>query len=257
MRPASVGFQCPDDVSAGARTIRRPRTIAGAPVQATAYVTWTLLALNMVVYLAAVINSPRHNLNDLVGSKLFQRWELVPYQVASNPGGQWPRLIGSAFLHLNLTHLLLNMIALGFVGPFVERELGWWRYLSVYLLAALGGSTLVYVGPDHLNAVAGASGAIYGLFAACLVLARRLRMDMRALLATIAVNFVFTFSVQGISIEGHIGGFLAGGLAALAVMGLPWRSVRLPVRVQAAGLGAVLLLLLITLAVRTAAYPAT
>lgn len=257
MRPASVGFQCPDDVSAGARSIRAPRTVAGAPVQATAYITWTLLALNVVVYLAAVIDSRQHDVNNLVGSKLFQRWELVPYQVASNPGGQWPRLVGSAFLHLNLTHLALNMLALAFVGPFVERELGWWRYLSVYLLAALGGSTLVYVGPDHLNAVAGASGAIYGLFAASLVLARRLQLDMRALLITIVVNFIFTFSVAGISIEGHIGGFLAGGLAALAIVGVPWRSLRLPVRLQAGGLAALLVLLIVTIVVRTAAYPAT
>lgn len=255
MRPASVGFQCPDDVNAGARTIRRVRTVVGAPVQATAYVTWTLATLNVVVYLAGVAGSRQHDLNDPRSSRLFRDWDLVPYLVAH--GGGLPRLLTSAFLHLSLTHLILNMVALGVVGPFVEREIGWWRYLATYLLAALGGSVLVYAGGDHLNAVAGASGAIYGLFAASLVLARRLGLDMRALLVTIAVNFIFTFSVPGISIEGHVGGFVVGGIAALAIVGRPWKAERIRVPIQAVSLGALLLLLVVIIAVRTATYPTT
>ena len=254
MRPASVGFQCPDDVSAGARSIRRARTVVGAPVQATAYVTWTLIALNLVVYLAAVIDSSAGNINDPRSSRLFRDWELVPYLVAH--GFQFDRLLTSAFLHLNLTHLLLNMLALGFVGPFVERAMGWWRYLAVYLVAALGGSVLVYIGDDHLNAVAGASGAIFGLFAAALVLARRLGLDLRSLIATIVFNFIFTFSVPGISIEGHIGGFVVGALASVVVVGWPPKATWVPVRAQVCGLAAITVLLVLVVAVRTLTYPA-
>lgn len=253
MRPASVGFQCPDDASAGARSIRRARTVVGAPVQATSYVTWTLVALNVVVYFAAVVNSTSGNVNNPTSSRLFRDWDLVPYLVAHGP--QFNRLITAAFLHLNMTHLVLNMVALGFVGPFVERALGWWRYLVVYLLGALGGSVLVYAGDDHLNAVAGASGAIFGLFAAALVLARRLELDIRSLLATIAVNFVFTFSVPGISVQGHVGGFIVGAAASLAVVGWPLKPGRVPLWLQAAGLSAITMVLVVAIAVRTITYP--
>ena len=71
---------------------------------------------------------------------------------------QFARLITSAFVHLSLTHILLNMVALGFIGPFLERAMGWWRYLATYLLAAFGGSLLVYAIGAHFGAVAGASG---------------------------------------------------------------------------------------------------
>ena len=252
MRPASVGFHCPDDVELGARTTRAPRTVVGARLQATAYVTWALIGLNVLVYLATVVGT-RGGLNDPSSSKLFSQWVLVPFSVAHNH--QFIRLITAAFLHLNLTHLLLNMVALGFVGPFLERALGWWRFLAVYLISALGGSALVYAGPGHFTAVAGASGAIYGLFAASLVLARRVNLDLRAFATVVAINFLLTFSLAGISIEGHIGGFVTGGLAALAIVGLPQRATRVSVRMQFTGMAVLVTVLLVTIAVRTATFP--
>ena len=115
----------------------------------------------------------------------------------------------------------------------MERVLGWWRFLAVYLLAARSAvRSRSTSARDHINAVAGASGAIYGLFAAALVLARRLGLDLRALVAVVAVNFLFTFTMSGISVEGHIGGFVLGGLATLGVIGWPTRQSLLDVRVQ-------------------------
>ena len=252
MRPASVGFHCPDDVSLAARSVRAPRTIVGARVQLSAYVTWTLIGLNVLTYLATAVGA-RGGLNNPSGSTLFGDWVLIPISVAHSH--EFSRLVTAAFLHLNLTHLVLNMVSLGFLGPFLERALGWWRFLAVYLLAALGGSVLVYAGPGHFTAVAGASGAIYGLFAASLILAKRMELDLRAFATVVVVNFLFTFSVPGISIEGHIGGFVCGGAAALAIVGLPQRRSQMPLRTQVAGLAAVLVVLLIVLTVRTATYP--
>jgi membrane associated rhomboid family serine protease len=259
MRPASVGFHCPDDVKVAARTVRPARTVAGAPA-ATAewpYVTGALVALNVVVYIVTAAGSHR-GINDPQSSRLFHDWVLSPYAVAHGANGNghdYYRLITSAFLHLNLTHLILNMIALAVVGPFVERVLGWWRYLAVYLLAALGGSVAVYWAPDHFNAVAGASGAIFGLFAAALVLAKRIGLDLRTLIAVVAINFFFTFTMSGISVEGHLGGFLLGGIAALGIVGWPTRGQRLSTRLQVVALIAVLVALVIMISIRTATFP--
>ena len=251
MRPASVGFQCPDDVRLAARTVRAPRTVVGAPLVARAYVTWTLIAVNVGVYLYLAALS-KGGLTDPTRSLRFDQWDLVPYRVAQNH--EFIRLATSAFEHLSPTHVLLNMLALGFVGPFLERAMGWWRYLATYLLSAFGGSLLVYTFGSHYGAVAGASGAIYGLFAAALILGRRMQLDMRSLLLTVAVNFLFTFSISGISIEGHIGGFIAGGLAALAVVGWPDHQRRLSTTVQAAGLLGLAAVMVAAVLIRTATF---
>lgn len=258
MRPASVGFHCPDDVKMDARTIRVPRTVAGAPAQVRPpVVTWTLIGLNVLVYLATVLtagghaNNPAHSRAD----SLFNHWVLQPTEVAKG-SLDYERLLTSAFLHVNLLHIAMNMVALFVVGPFVEQVLGGWRSLAVYLLAALGGSTAVYLFGNHFQAVAGASGAIYGLFAAALVLAHRIKLDLRALLVTVAINFLITFGIPGISIEGHIGGFVVGALATAAIVWLPTlmtrpRTLWLQV-VALSGLGG---LLVVMIAVRTATFP--
>lgn len=251
MRAASVGFQCPDDVKIAARTVRAPRTVVGAPLVARAYVTWALIASNVVVYAIMAFGS-KGGINNPTGSTKFSQWALEPWDVAHRH--QFARLITSAFVHLSPAHILLNMVALGFVGPFLERAMGWWRYLATYLLSALGGSLLVYAVGSHFGAVAGASGAIYGLFAAAVVLGRRLQLNMRSLLLTIAVNFLFTVSIPGISIEGHIGGFVAGGLAALAVVGWPDHQRRLSTAVQAAGLLGLAAVMVLAVLVRTATF---
>ncbi|MEO9140146.1 MAG: rhomboid family intramembrane serine protease [Jatrophihabitans sp.] len=251
MRPASVGFHCPDDVREGARSIRTQRTAVGAKIlQSPPYVTLTLVVLNVAAYLGTGLQKPG-TLRDPTGSKLFLDWQLFPPRVDD---GQYYRLFTSAFLHLSPLHIGANMLALVLIGPAVERLLGWWRYLALYLIAALGGGAAVFAFGSEFTATAGASGAIFGLFAACLVLVRKLNLDPQWLIATIVLNFAITFSVPGISELGHLGGFVIGGLAGLVIGGMPNARARIDTRIQAGGLGALLVVILLVVVVRTATF---
>jgi membrane associated rhomboid family serine protease len=257
MRPASVGFHCPDDVAEARRTVRAPRTSVGAKIlDAPPYVTGTLLALNVVVYVLTA-TAPRASFNDpsagaTAGSGIFYHWQLLPVFVHDK---HWYyELLTSAFLHANVLHIVSNMIALVFVGPALERLLGWWRFLAVYLLSALGGSAAIYAFGNDIGTTVGASGAIFGLFGACVVLVRRLGLDLQWLISIIALNFVLTFSISGISKLGHVGGFVTGILAAMAIGGLPAARSRIPVRLQAAGLAGLLALIGLIVGLRTATW---
>jgi membrane associated rhomboid family serine protease len=251
MRPASVGFHCPDDVAAAARTVRAPRTTVGARIMdAPPYATIAMAALSVAGYLITGLQKPG-TLRDPSGSALFVKWQLFPPKVHD---GAFYQLLTSGFLHLSPLHIAANMISLALVGPFLETQLGRWRFLSVYLLATLGGSVAEYAFGLKLQATAGASGAIFGLLGIALVLVRKLGLNLQWLVGTLVLNFVITFSVPGISKWGHLGGFVTGLLAGLAIGGMPSSRARVPDRVQAAGLGGLLALLLIIVAVRTATW---
>ncbi|MGI8665919.1 MAG: rhomboid family intramembrane serine protease [Jatrophihabitans sp.] len=244
-RAAAVGFQCPDDVKAGAATIRRGRTVVGAVAgNAPPVVSYVLIGLNVLVYLITAL-SPGGTLVDNTGSKLFADWQLAPVLVGYDH--EYLRLVTSAFLHYGPLHILLNMFALYMIGPALEKVLGWWRFLAVYLIAALGGSVAILLLGDIRQPVVGASGAIFGLFAAAVVLSKWVGFNSTSLWITIGINFVFTFSVPGISKLAHVGGFVLGGLATLALMA--WRLRARPVappplRIQLAGLAAIVVVLL-------------
>jgi membrane associated rhomboid family serine protease len=130
--------------------------------------------------------------------------------------GQWYRLITSAFLHeqlgsgLGILHIAFNMWALIIVGPPLERVLGRLRFLAVYLVSALGGSVLYYlIAPEAAGAL-GASGAIFGLFGAYFVMARRMRVDSRQIVFLIVLNLAIGFWASSIAWQAHIGGLIAG-----------------------------------------------
>lgn len=231
LRPAAVGFQCPQCVAEGNRSVRRPTSPYGGRIAERAgLVTIVLGVLNVAAFVVTALTSPR-GLSRNVASGLFDELELVPIRVAVQ--GEYWRLLGAAFLHIGPLHLIVNMLALAIVGPSLERVFGIWRYLAVYLLAALGGSVAVYLFDSPYGAVAGASGAIYGLFAATLVVLRNLGLDARYMLFAIGLNFAVSFA-PGISLLGHLGGFLAGGLAALALVYAP-KAARTPVQILALG----------------------
>jgi len=252
-RPASVGFQCPDDVRAGQATVRRGRTVVGAvPRNGPPVVSYGLIALNVLAYLATGL-STGGTLTDNRGSRLFNDWVMVPSFVAHQH--EYLRLLSAAFLHIGPIHLAFNMFALYMLGPGLEAALGRWRFLSVYLLGALGGSVAMLVFGAVTGGVAGASGAIFGLFACALLLTKAIGLDARSLIITIVLNFVITFSVPGISKLGHIGGFVLGGLATLALLGWSMRPRRLSentTRLQLLGLGGLLAVLVVTTVWRTA-----
>jgi membrane associated rhomboid family serine protease len=153
------------------------------------------------------------------------------------------RLLTSMFIHYGVLHLLLNMWALWMLGRSLEAALGPLRYVGLYLLAGLGGSVAGYVfSPDAIGA--GASGAIFGLFAALFVVLKRLRRDTSSVIPVILINLVLTFTVPNISIAGHLGGLVVGGLVALGLVYAP-RTARTAVQVATIA-GTTLLLAAIT-----------
>ncbi len=213
MQDAAVGHQCVDCVHAGARTVRAPRTrFGGQQRSATPVITYALIAINVAAFVV-----------EMASRDLETRLTLWPLAVAD---GQFYRLVTSAFLHYGATHLLFNMWALYIVGPPLEMCLGRMRFGALYALSGLGGSVLVYLLSPLNTATAGASGAIFGLFGATFVVGKRLALDVRWVVAIIALNLVFTFvvpavSAQRISWQGHLGGLATGAVVAAAYVYAP------------------------------------
>src|SRR5262249_27812459 len=128
--------------------------------------------------------------------------------------GELYRLLTSAFLHSGITHILFNMFALFVVGPPLEIWLGRMRFVALYLLGALGGSVLIYLFSPLNVPTLGASGAVFGLFAATFVVGRKVNVDIRWVVLMIVANLVITFTVPSISWQGHLGGLVTGGIVA-------------------------------------------
>ena len=232
LRPASVGFQCPQCVAEGQANTRQPRTqYGGRIVERTGLVTVVVAVLNIAAYVVTAATSPG-GFQRNTQSRLFNDFDLVPIAVAG--ADEYWRLVGAAFLHIGPLHLIVNMLALAIVGPSLERVFGHWRFLGVYVLAALGGSVAVYLFDDPVSQVAGASGAIYGLFAATVIVLRNLGLDPRAMIFTIAINFAVSFA-PGISLLGHLGGFVVGGLCAAALVYAPKGPNRTSIQILALG----------------------
>lgn len=213
LRPAPVGQQCLDCVREGSRTTRRAAAPFGGRAASGAVVTWVLIALNVVLWIAEWVNV----------RVVYDLW-LVGAYVAH---GQFYRLISSAFLHewglsgWGITHILFNMWALYVVGPSLERLFGHVRFLALYLVSALGGAVLFYLLAPAGEPALGASGAIFGLFAAWFVAGRRLRVDVRGVVFLIVLNLAITFAIPHIAWQAHVGGLVAGGLLAAAYVYAP------------------------------------
>jgi membrane associated rhomboid family serine protease len=181
----------------------RPRT--------TPVVTYGLIAANVLVYLVTVaqgagINSP--------GGRLFAKFILFGPFVAN---GDWWRLLTTAFLHANLLHLGLNMLALYWLGSAVELFLGPLRYFALYIVSGLAGSAGALV-VDAMQPTVGASGAIFGIMGALLIIEYQQTGQLAGQAASlIAINLIFSFAIPGISYGGHIGGLIGGVLVSLAL----------------------------------------
>src|SRR4051794_41789985 len=107
----------------------------------------------------------------------------------------------------------MNMLALLIFGSELERALGRWRFLALYLLSALGGAVAIQLFGDPRVPVAGASTAIYGLLGGLGVVMLVRRQDIRGLLTLLAINVVISF-LPGVSLLGHLGGLIAGAATA-------------------------------------------
>lgn len=219
-RPAAVGVQCVDCVREGAKTVRQGRTIFGGDVAAIGgrpIVTMTIIAICVAVFVG-----------QLAVPSLTNDVAFAPYLGDTEP---W-RFLTSAFAHAprNFLHIGFNMYALWMMGQYLEPMLGRARFAALYLISAFGGSVvyLLLAFPhtvDELNrgdygswetAAVGASGAVFGLFGAFLILQRRLGRSAATMYATIGINAVIGFVVPGIAWQAHLGGFLVG-IACAAV----------------------------------------
>ena len=198
MTATPVGMRCPDC----ARQKTPTRSLQSMAVEPIA--TYVMIALNVAVFVGA-------------RSSVQAQSDLILFGPAVADGDYW-RLITSGFLHVEITHILLNMLSLFWLGRMIEPALGHARFVAIYFVALLGGSLGVMILSPG-DPTLGASGAIYGLLGAAIVMARNRNISLiqSGLLPILALNFIFTLSVPGISLGGHLGG-LIGGLVATFVV---------------------------------------
>jgi len=271
MISAAVGFQCPDCVSAGARQTRQNQgPYGGARSRDPRLTSIVLIGLNAAVWVAILLtggaNSWLANLLSLVPAgrcdSVSQPNSYYPDLPAAaciafrdgnwQPGvasGAWWQLITNAFTHIEVWHIGLNMLALWFLGPGLEQALGRVRFLAVYFVGALAGSASVMWLSDPSDMTLGASGAIFGLLGALLVIAYKVRGDVRNVLIWLGINVAFTFMGNGISWQGHLGGLIGGALATAIIVYAPKQNRS---RLQLAGIIGTFVLLAVLIGVRVA-----
>jgi membrane associated rhomboid family serine protease len=180
----------------------------------------------------------------VVGSFAMQ-FGMIPAAVAK---GEWWRLITSTFLHFGVLHLFFNMLALYWLGPPTERALGSARFAALFLLSALGGSVASYWFSDRRTLSTGASGGLFGMVAAMIVMGQKMRADVSQLVFLLAVNVVYGFVMSGVDWRAHFGGAITG--AALAWIYASDRSVQ----TQQAGVAGVFGFLILAALARTARF---
>jgi membrane associated rhomboid family serine protease len=210
MHQAPVGWQCPDCIAAGAKKTRVIRPFAGSNANRTGIVGSTnptpvvigLVVVCVVVFVASGFGK----------MSVIDRFGGLSHQV--HQSDEYYRFFTSMFLHLNFLHIGSNMISLLIVGPAVEVMLGRSRFLSLYLVAGLGGSVASYLFSPGGSISAGASGAIIGVMGAYVVLAHNRRQPLGAVVALIAINLAIGFS-GNIDWRDHLGGLVVGVLLAL------------------------------------------
>jgi membrane associated rhomboid family serine protease len=222
MTMAPVGIRCPEHSGRAQGVERVTRGVRRAAYEgAGAKVTRALIAINVSVYVAELATGGTVN---GTGSKIYEKGVLIASAFDSSghligvAHGDWWRLITAAFLHYGPFHLLLNMLALWWFGTALERRIGSGRYLAIYLVSGLAGSAGALL-LDPLTPTVGASGAIFGILGAGLVMEQFQRDYVfgGSALGVIVLNLVLTFSVGSISIGGHIGGLIGGAACALGL----------------------------------------
>ncbi len=273
MRDAAVGFQCPSCIEEGKRSTRQAQAAYGGARSANPLLTsYAIIAVNAAVWLAILATGWQ-------SSRLVTRLALAPVgtcesieqadryypgvrsaaRCLAGPDGRWVpgvadgavwQLVTNVFTHVEIWHILANMVSLYLLGPQIEAVLGRARFLAVYLVSGLTGSAVVYWLSDPGGYTLGASGAIYGIFGALAVIVHKIGGDLRQVGMLLAVNLVITFAVPNISWQGHLGGLLGGAAVTAALVYAP-RGPRRSL-VQWSAVGGLLLLVAVAVVVRTA-----
>jgi membrane associated rhomboid family serine protease len=230
MTPTPVGMRCPE-CARERTTVRTARDLVAEPV-----VTYVLIAINVVLWLAELVTGAGGGQG---GGAVLDLGALIGPAVAE---GEYWRLVTGAFLHSNqlpfgLLHIGFNMYLLYYLGRLLEPAIGRLKFAAIYFTALLCGSFGALVLSPHTPTV-GASGAVFGLMGAAVVVMRARGIDpwQSGIGPLIVLNLVLTFGLRGISIGGHIGGLIGGAAAAyvLVEMGARRRSAALPLLACAA-----------------------
>jgi membrane associated rhomboid family serine protease len=178
------------------------RSTSTAPV-----VTWSIIALCVLVFIVQYLTG---------GPNAGATTRALVYFPPITELEPW-RMLTALFLHGSFLHILFNMYSLLIFGPILERSLGRWRFLTLYLLSGLGGSVAVLlIAPT--SAVLGASGAIFGLLGAFFVIQRRLGGNNLQLIIVIGLNLVIGFVIPNIAWQAHVGGLVVGGIVAFVFL---------------------------------------
>jgi membrane associated rhomboid family serine protease len=218
MTPTTVGMRCPECSRAKTRVIRR----AYEPAEPIA--TYTLIGVNVLAFIGTLASGGSVG-GSVGGNSLLQKAALNGPKVAD---GEWWRIITSGFMHYGFLHLLFNMYALYILGQLLEPAVGRVRFLLIYFSALIAGSVGALI-LDPNAYTAGASGAVFGLMSAALVVMRNRGISAMesGLGIWLFLNLAITFTVSGISIGGHIGGLIGGAASSWVLVELP-EMVRVP-----------------------------
>ncbi len=241
MNSAAVGFQCPNCVKEGNRGSRQGRTPYGGQRTGDPRLTaFVLIGINVAVWLLIQLTGGR-------SSTLTDTLAMRPDGLCVEPGGRrflpgaseatcgtsglewlpgvadgaWWQVLTSTFAHEQVLHIGFNMLALYFLGPMLENVLGRSRFLALYLVAGIAGSAAVMLLSAPTSSTLGASGSIFGLMGALAVVAVKVRGQVQTILMWIGLNLVITFTVAGISWQGHLGGLLGGALLGAVMVFAP------------------------------------
>jgi membrane associated rhomboid family serine protease len=175
--------------------------------------------VNIAIYLVTAVQG--NGLNDPSGGSLWLRWVLYGPLVVH---GGWYRLVTAMFLHASIIHIAFNMYALWVIGTPVEQYLGRVRYVGLYFVSGLAGSAGGLLQAPH-TPILGASGAIFGILGAMLIIEWQVTGRLAGNAATwIVINLVISFAIPNISWGGHVGGLVGGILITLAYA--HWRGGR-------------------------------
>ena len=261
MVPSAVGHQCPECVRSGSRETRQAALPYGGSRVANPLVdSAVLIGINVAVWVAIMAtggnNSPLLHWLPLLpetSRATDASGQMVLVQGVNN-GAVW-QVFTAIFTHVAIMHIALNMLSLFFLGPPVTAVLGRARFLAVYFLSGLAGSVVVLYLSHPNGQTLGASGAIFGLMGAFLVIARKLQGNVNQILFWLGINLVFTFTQPGISWQGHMGGLVGGVVATGIIVAVPRGPRRALIQWSALGVMALVLLVLVLVKVQTWGLP--
>jgi membrane associated rhomboid family serine protease len=214
MTPTPVGMRCPEC----ARERTKVKTLRTAPTTATA--TQVLIGINIIVFIAeTAAGAP---LNGGGGGQVFDKGALFGPLIVHQH--EYWRIVTSGFLHDGILHIAFNMFFLYVMGTILEPAIGRLNFIAVYLASLIAGSFGALLFQPNAVTV-GASGACFGVLGALIVVARARGIPIwqSGLGITLLINIVFSLSVRGISIGGHLGGVVGGLITGALIVELAER----------------------------------